>query len=312
LSVPILWWIWWGLSLLISILIAYSVGYWLGKTAPERILRKAGLELDKLYRLTIESIELTQKSCAALVALPKMDINKQQLKLIDNKRMQLWDVIGKISDRVTATQSAYEAPMQVVAEQKKKSKQPTKIEMDWIRTAEDERSQLPDDDCVRENLKNLITRIKDKNARGSLMLVKVDKWSQFPARYGREIAWKILKKMGRVLIRASRDEDFIGHLSNDTFAILLPNITFGNGGEISEAIRSTVRNHHFRLEEFDREVFVTASFGFTECQPDDLMEDVLNRAALAVSQAERRGRNQLYLHNGLQLQHARSNRLVTL
>ena len=67
---------------------------------------------------------------------------------------------------------------------------------------------------------------------------------------------------------------------------------------LAQTICDTVRHYHFRLEESGPEVLVTASFGLTQCRPGDNADLILNRVENALAKSQRRGRNQLHLHNG--------------
>ena len=108
----------------------------------------------------------------------------------------------------------------------------------------------------------------------------------------------MLRKMAAVVCRGGRDEDLLCRYSNDTLALLMPMVDTTTGRLLAQKIRDSVRSFHFRLEESGPEVFVSASYGFTVCEPADNGDLVVNRAGNAVSRSQRRGRNQLHLHDG--------------
>ena len=107
-----------------------------------------------------------------------------------------------------------------------------------------------------------------------------------------------MRNVIRVVLRAARDADSVCHYNGSTFGVLMPNVDDSTGRKLAEAIRQTVRQYHFRLDESGPEVLVTASFGYTTCLPDDNHDLALNRAGNALAKSERRGRNQLHVHDG--------------
>jgi Amt family ammonium transporter len=136
-----------------------------------------------------------------------------------------------------------------------------------------------------------------------LLLIKVDKYPQLTSRFGEEAARKFVKTMASIVVRAQRDSDVICSYSSDTLAVLMPNVDEELGRRRAQVIRDSVCSYHFRLDESGPEVLVTASFGATCCLPHDNFDLTLNRAGNALARSQRKGRNQLHVHDGNVLSH---------
>lgn len=207
-------------------------------------------------------------------------------------------------DTVIRVVGSQQSLVQAVAENTESKSNPTAdFEIDWQRQPEDSKSGIPNRAAFDDNLRALIAAGQNAGVDSGLLLIKVDKFDQLQTRYGNADAEAFLRKVVAVVCRAGRDEDLLCRYSTDMLALLMPQIDSKAGRVAAQKIRDSVRSSRFRLDADGPEVLITASFGYTVCDPDDNPDLVVNRAGNALAKSQRRGRNQLHLHDGSTLVH---------
>jgi diguanylate cyclase (GGDEF)-like protein len=177
------------------------------------------------------------------------------------------------------------------------------FKIEWLMHPVDRATDLPDRAAFEANLAALLAASGKARCESSLLLVRVDKMAGLVSRFGQSNAEKLVKRLAGVVCRAVRDEDLVCRCNSETLGILFPKLDLDAGARLGRAVRDSVRNHHFHVDETGPEMLLTASFGCTPCRPDENVELVLNRAFDALSKSQRVGRNQLHVHDGATLVH---------
>jgi diguanylate cyclase (GGDEF)-like protein len=128
----------------------------------------------------------------------------------------------------------------------------------------------------------------------AVLMIDLDFFKRVNDTHGHSAGDDVLREFGEVLRRVARASDVAGRLGGEEFAILLPQTS------AKEAM-----NVAARLAEFWRQTSVptlagvvklSCSIGVSEAEAtDSRIEDVLNRADLALYQAKRNGRDRVEL-----------------
>jgi two-component system cell cycle response regulator len=128
----------------------------------------------------------------------------------------------------------------------------------------------------------------------AVLMIDLDFFKRVNDTHGHSAGDDVLREFGEVLRRVARTSDVAGRLGGEEFAILLPQTS------AKEAVHVATR-----LAEFWRQASVptlaggvklTCSIGVSEAEAtDSRIEDVLNRADLALYQAKRNGRDRVEL-----------------
>lgn len=291
-DVPFGLWIVWTSSLAIALAVGFSAGLLFEKLAVARSFRRASREASRLIQLVTESLDRALRACSLLEKFPNATLSSEQSARLDKQRGGLLDSVSRILSKVR--------PEAITSRPEPKR---AGFQMDWIRAPEDAVLGIPDRAAFDANLAALLVKGAEAQAESGLLLAKIDRFDQLCARFGADGAQQLLRKATVVICKCMRDVDIVCRFSNDTAAVLMPDIDQETGRELASRIFTQIRNHVFRLVESGPEVLVTASFGYTRCLPLDHPDLVLNRAGNALARSQKVGRNQLHLLDGERMTH---------
>lgn len=294
-DLPLAWQAWSVAALALTAGLAFAAGMWYARSAPRRALRRAEHRLDELVRIVHSSLDSAQRTCELLGAFPNLLLTLEQLERLDQRQAQLLTTINGI----VARQRERLSPQSPAIAAEAPAAPRVKFTITWIRTPQDPETELPDQSACQTNVAAMLEASQNSAAPCGLLLVKIDRLEHLRNRFGRAAARQFLRRMARLCIQSSRDADLVCRHSDDTLAVLLPDIDPQMGCQLADRIRAAIRGHRFRLDdETGPEVLVTASFGFTPCDGSDDPQLVLSRAGDALDRSQRRGRNQLHIHDG--------------
>ena len=292
-----------ALILLVSALVGFVSGMFYERAAAKRALSRAKKHLSQMVNMVFNSLESAREACAALEGFSNIVLSPKELKQLDAKQASLLETVSRVVSSQQALADAVVAKVNDQAKAVAKTETETKPELvefaiSWQRDGKEDAADLPDRSAFDSNLEMLLAAGNASETESGLLFIKIDKFDQLQSRFGSGGVSTLLRKMAAVVCRGGRDEDLLCRYSGDTLAMLMPQVDAATGRLLAQKIRDTVRRFHFRLDESGPEVFVSASYGFTVCEPADNGELVVNRAGNAVSRSQRRGRNQLHLHDG--------------
>jgi diguanylate cyclase (GGDEF)-like protein len=130
----------------------------------------------------------------------------------------------------------------------------------------------------------------------SVILVQVDGFSRITAENGQEVAGRVARVAVQLMKASMRDMDHISHLSDDTFALLLPGAKLHDTSIIAERIRVSVER--CRLPRQAGIMPFTVSVGCVEAIDGDDMRRIMERARKALEAAIQQGRNCTFVQDG--------------
>ncbi|PWC52479.1 hypothetical protein TSO221_14195 [Azospirillum sp. TSO22-1] len=126
----------------------------------------------------------------------------------------------------------------------------------------------------------------------SLILFDIDHFKQINDTHGHAAGDQVLSRLSDTCVTALRDQDVIGRLGGEEFAVLLPETDGVAAAAVAERLRNAVEQASPVWS--NGELAVTISAGVAAWGPDDEgIETVLHRADEALYEAKRQGRNRV-------------------
>lgn len=126
----------------------------------------------------------------------------------------------------------------------------------------------------------------------SVMLLDVDYFKQVNDNHGHPAGDRVLKFVAQAIVSALREEDILGRIGGEEFAVLLPSTDEPSAGATAERVRSAIEN--LRIQIGEKEIMVTISIGISGFAAGDLsIEPAMVRADRALYQAKEQGRNRV-------------------
>tara|TARA_R110002095_G_scaffold163200_1_gene141394 strand:+ start:66944 stop:67855 length:912 start_codon:yes stop_codon:yes gene_type:complete len=287
-----------GAGLLIAVSLGFTTGYFFGKSAPARNLRRAKKHIQGCFQHVKETLDIAQSACSLLEKFPGMVLTNEQSTELNKKRSNLLELITRLVDRKNLDQN--QAKIETKPDKKKKQKFPA---MQWVLEPEHVHLKLPETAAFEANLEMMLLGSTSSEQTCGLLLVQMNQHDQLKERFGIMAPVKFMKTISRLVLHKVRDEDVICIWKSDTLAILFPSYTLSEGQANAETIRDAIRHHHFRLEASSPEVVVTASLAYLTCVPGDSAELVLERGSHALAKSQKKGRNQLIIQDSHSYEH---------
>ncbi len=93
-----------GAGVFIAVSLGFTAGYFFGKSAPARNLRRAKKHLRNCFQHVKETLDTAQTACALLEKFPGMLLTKEQSNELNKKRSNLLDLITRVVERKSSDQ----------------------------------------------------------------------------------------------------------------------------------------------------------------------------------------------------------------
>lgn len=127
----------------------------------------------------------------------------------------------------------------------------------------------------------------------SVLMVDLDHFKNINDRFGHAVGDRALKAAAAVMAEGLRDNDALGRLGGEEFAVLLPETALDGAMPVAERLRAAVAALEVPLDGGDI-LRLTASLGAAERLPDESAPDqLLARADCALYRAKAEGRNRV-------------------
>ncbi len=129
----------------------------------------------------------------------------------------------------------------------------------------------------------------------SLLMIDVDNFKIINDTYGHPQGDNILKKLGEILLRSSRNTDFVSRYGGDEFCIVAPHTNKENASVFAARIMDII-GRDLAVINNEAKASVTASIGVANFNDDaQAKEELLTKADNALYQAKRLGKNRVCL-----------------
>ena len=122
----------------------------------------------------------------------------------------------------------------------------------------------------------------------ALLLVDLDGFAGLNRTFGQQEGDRILHLVSELLILNLRDSDLVCRYSGDRYAILLPDTTLDQAAIMAEELTSAISHFAFRTLRGER-VHLSASIGIAPYRPNYAIDDVLEKAKIALLHAKQAG-----------------------
>ncbi|TKI70415.1 diguanylate cyclase [Sulfurimonas crateris] len=164
----------------------------------------------------------------------------------------------------------------------------TKSKESQMLSNKDEVTKLYNKSKLEEILTNELHRAKRYDYEFSVIVANIDGMKEINDTHGYEVGNSVMKEMGELFIRHIRYLDTVGRWSDNEYLIICPQTGGKHAFTAAEHLQSYVeRNKFFFIGK------ATASFGVTDCQPDDTLQELLKRAYEALAKAKEGGKNRV-------------------
>ncbi len=138
----------------------------------------------------------------------------------------------------------------------------------------------------------LFERPNGSKAERALLVLDLDDFKNVNDSHGHAAGDRVLKEFADLCSRLVRDNDVLGRLGGEEFALLLPDTSREGALRIAERIRATTEA---RVIHLDRDVLLnaTVSIGLAVHQPGEALDATMSRADGAMYEAKCLGRNRV-------------------
>jgi len=137
-----------------------------------------------------------------------------------------------------------------------------------------------------EFAKKLLAVSQRENKPVSLIMCDIDRFKSINDTHGHHVGDIVLREVAQAIQRNTRESDIVGRYGGEEFVIMVP-----VGREEAKAVAEKLRK---KVEELRPEgIKVTCSFGVAQYRQGESLEDLLNRADMAMYRAKEKGRNRV-------------------
>lgn len=253
----------------------------------ELALRRAARRVQSLHALMVTELARVERMCRMFNTAAGGQLSPAAWERLEQAKHQFQDAWQITAERLAPRDDELAAP--------RPAAKPFRVE--WVRDTTAEAAHAVNRPGFDQNLGLLLEETTTHAQPSGLLLVRVDKCDQLQRRFGNAVVERLQQRLGDIVQRAARPDDFVCRVSADLFAVLMPAVSPMSGARVAEAVRNAVRQHPFRPDESGPEVVVTASFGYGVCLPGEPGSLPMDRANEALSKSQSLGRNQLHVHD---------------
>ena len=122
----------------------------------------------------------------------------------------------------------------------------------------------------------------------SVILIDIDYFKKVNDTYGHPVGDEVLKQFAKILKSNARITDTVGRWGGEEFMIIASETDSVGATKFATIIKKAINEH-----DFPKVGKVTASFGLSQISVGDSVENVVNRADLALYSAKETGRNKV-------------------
>ncbi len=125
-----------------------------------------------------------------------------------------------------------------------------------------------------------------------LLLTDIDFFKNFNDTYGHILGDKILRLVAQSLQKQLKGQDMVARFGGEEFAVILPETPFSGALVVAENLRKTIQNQRLRrTDNKDYISSITLTIGVSMYRPGENIEDIIERADVALYQGKSDGRN---------------------
>ena len=126
----------------------------------------------------------------------------------------------------------------------------------------------------------------------SVLLIDIDHFKKVNDTYGHIVGDHVLQELAKILETDARNQDLVARTGGEEFCVLLPETTHEQAEITAERIRKTTSEVYMDCDICSKPAFkITISIGVAEIRPNENVDQIYNRADMALYRAKTAGRN---------------------
>lgn len=126
----------------------------------------------------------------------------------------------------------------------------------------------------------------------AIVLMDIDRFRDVNDIYGRQAGDQVLRQIAHLCLQHIREVDLFARYGGEEFSLLLPQTDLAHGQLVAERLRQQLADRRFIVGE--HQISITASLGIAARDgAQDNLDEMLNRADLALFAAKSGGRNRV-------------------
>lgn len=251
---------------------------------------KKDIEEDKKIANELTGVNhliINESSIEALKSkvLSKVDeLSKEISKKIDNKHIALKH-LEQEKDSVNKELSEYKVKEQELAKLKKE------LEKYKMESVTDPLTGLFNRKFMMKKIEEEIERGKRYGSKFSIIFLDIDNFKRINDVYGHIVGDFVLKYLSNIIKSELRKVDYAFRYGGEEMVILLSETNLENALKFSERLLETVRNTIFKYK--TEELKITVSIGVAEFKPGETIEQLIERADMAMLKAKQAGKDRV-------------------
>jgi diguanylate cyclase (GGDEF)-like protein len=125
----------------------------------------------------------------------------------------------------------------------------------------------------------------------SLLFLDIDNFKDVNDKFGHITGDKVLTRIADILKTNIRKSDLLARWGGEEFVIAYVNSSMEDSIAVTEKLKSLIENDYI-LKNLN-ESFITASFGLSMLKKEDTIDDLVNRADMAMYESKNNGKNRI-------------------
>lgn len=251
---------------------------------------KSDLEEDKAIVSRIGDVNnkiINESSLEALKAMviSKMDeLSREINKKIDTKNTVL-DHLEREKQTVNQELVEYKTKEHELVKLKKE------VERYKMESVTDPLTGLYNRKFMTKKINEEIEKSKKHNTKFSVLFLDIDNFKTINDVYGHIVGDFVLKYLSRIIKSELRKMDYAFRYGGEEIVIILSNTDLSDAQKFAERLLGSVRNTLFKYK--NENLKITISIGVTDYKNDASIEEIIERADMAMLKAKKEGKDRV-------------------
>jgi diguanylate cyclase len=297
-----------GTFLLVNLLCAclalgvgFAAGVWffgakMAKPAEKDEVKKSAAKQAETAKRTTERAVMAASRVADLAQNVATDVGDHAAKMqaisaglagIDRDSQGANAAVFSAMDQMLAANS--ELQNRLAEAEKQLAAQAAEIKTHESEARTDSLTGLANRRAFDDELKRRLSEWQRKGTPCTLVLIDIDFFKKFNDTHGHQVGDEVLRQMGSVLSKQSRDMDVPCRYGGEEFAVILPTTEASKACIVAERIRTAVEQSTTVCD--GKSLKVTCSLGVAEFLADDDVARLIRRADDSLYVSKKAGRN---------------------
>lgn len=134
-----------------------------------------------------------------------------------------------------------------------------------------------------------------RSGRLSVMILEIDNYAKMKETYGDKIGDRIVLAIAQQSGKFFSDDDIVARYGEDRFAVLLPQHSLKNAAKQAKQLNKLIAKSRYAVDDVHEGhvLAFTVSIGVGALRPGDTVQTILDRAILALAEAQNAGPNRV-------------------